>query len=250
MFILCESCEAISSQVVLHKVSAAVQTLAQAMPKRKVIGADDLKVDNVPYIAIGAKKPPVHIPLLVECGVTCVAINSTDVWLTNVVGDRTRSDKHFIIKDFIAVVLSALSKERPAEEEIETAGRPSERETAGRLAGEEAVGRRTLVLDDDSDAEALEDIPMDEDKDDLSCASVVCSVRVMQPATSMTSWSGHEEPGESQASKRRRSAEVLHGAGYDFMDLAERVGDWLVERLRTYKMSMEVQLRCMPDGRG
>ena len=66
----------------------------------------------------------------------------------------------------------------------------------------------------------------------------------------MTSWSGHEEPGESQASKRRRSAEVLHGAGYDFMDLAERVGDWLVERFRTYKMSMEVQLRCMPDGRG
>jgi len=158
---------------VFHKVSAAVQTLAQAMPKRKVMDAEDLKVESVPYSAIGAKKPPEPIPLLVECGATCVAINSTDVWLNKVVGDRIRSDKHFIIKDFIAVVL------RPAEEEIETAGRPAERETALRPAGEEAVGRRALVLDDDSDAEALEDIPMDEDKDVfwlcISCVFSPCN---------------------------------------------------------------------------
>ena len=149
------------------------------MPKRKVIDADDLKVESVPYSAIGAKKPPVPIPFLVECGATCVAINSTDVWLNKVVGDRIRSDKHFIIKDFIVVVLSALSKERPAEEEIETAGRPAERETAWRLAGEEAVGRRALVLDDDSDAEASEDIPMDGDKDVfwlcISCVFSPCN---------------------------------------------------------------------------
>ena len=80
------------------------------MPKRKVIDADDLKVESVPCIVIGATKPPVPIPLLVECGVTCVAINSTDVWLNKVVGDRIRSDKHFVIKDFIAGVLSALSE--------------------------------------------------------------------------------------------------------------------------------------------
>ena len=139
--------------------------MAQAMPKRKVIDADDLKVESVPYSAIGAKKPPEPIPLLVECGATCVAINSTDVWLTNVVGDRTRSDKHFIIKDFIAVVLSALSKERPAEEEIETAGRPAERETAWRPAGEDASGGLRRLLESDSDVEALSDTPMVDDKD-------------------------------------------------------------------------------------
>ena len=90
------------------------------MPKRKVIAADDLTVQSVPCIVIGATKPPVPIPLLTECGATCVAINSTDVWLNKVVGDRIRSDRHFVIKNFITGLLSALIAIRSDEEDVET----------------------------------------------------------------------------------------------------------------------------------
>ena len=135
------------------------------MPKRKVIDVDDLKVENVPCILMGGSKLPVPIPLLSECGVTCVAINSTDVWLNKVVGDRIRSDKHFVIKNFIAGVLSALSDSRSAEEDVPTVGTPIADKAARRLAAGEKVSAMAMALEDDSDVEDLCNIPMEEDKE-------------------------------------------------------------------------------------
>ena len=123
------------------------------MPKRKAVVVDDLTVERVACVIIGAMKTPVPIPLLLECGVTCVAINSTDTWLNKVVGDRIRSDRHFVIKNFIAGLLSALSAIRSDEEDVgrqrgdlleETA-----EETARRLAGGEKVSQMALLLEDD-----------------------------------------------------------------------------------------------------
>ena len=139
------------------------------MPKRKATVADDLTVERVACVVIGAMKTPVPIPLLLECGVTCVTINSTDTWLNKVVGDRIRSDRHFVIKNFIAGLLSALSAIRSDEEDVgrqrgdlleETA-----EETARRLAGGEKVSQMALLLEDDSDVDALNETPMEEDKE-------------------------------------------------------------------------------------
>ena len=135
------------------------------MPKRRVIEIDDLRVESVPCIIVGASKPPVPIPLLTECGVTCIAINSTDAWLNKVVGDRIRSDKHFVIKDFITGVLGALAACRSGEEDEEAMGRPIAKETARRLAGDDKVSLMSLALEQDSDAEDLAAMPMHEDKD-------------------------------------------------------------------------------------
>ena len=60
----------------------------------------------------------------------------------------------------------------------------------------------------------------------------------------------YEGPGESRPVKRHRSAEVLYGAGVDFMDFAERVGNILVQRFGAYEITMEVRFHRMPDGRG
>jgi len=135
------------------------------MPKRKVIVADDLTVQRIACIVVGATKTPVPIPLLIECGVTCVAINSTDTWLNKVVGDRIRSDKHFVIKNFIAGLLSALSAIRSDGEDVGTVGSPTAEETARRLAGGEKVSQMAMALEEDSDVDALNDIPMSEDKE-------------------------------------------------------------------------------------
>ena len=135
------------------------------MPKRKVIVADDLAVQSVACIVICATKSPVPIPLLTECGVTCVAINSADTWLNKVIGDRIRSDTHFVIKNFIAGLLSALSAIRSDEEDVGTVGSPTAEETARRLAGGEKVSQMAMALEEDSDGDALNDIPMSEDKE-------------------------------------------------------------------------------------
>ena len=135
------------------------------MPKRKAVVVDDLTVERVACVIIGAMKTPVPIPLLLECGVTCVAINSTDTWLNKVVGDRIRSDRHFVIKNFIAGLLSALSAIRSDGEDVGTVGSPTAEETARRLAGGEKVSQMAMTLEEDSDVDALNDIPMSEDKE-------------------------------------------------------------------------------------
>jgi hypothetical protein len=84
------------------------------------------------------------------------------------------------------------------------------------------------------------------------CPLVSC-LRAMQSTTPHLSPCDvfrYEGVGESRPVKRHRSAEVLHGAGVDFMDFAERVGNIVVQRFQAYEITMEVRFHRMPTGRG
>ena len=150
---------------------APVEVLARppcVMAKRASSGVDAVVVEMVHCVRVGARARPLPNPLIKECGATCVPINSTDPWLNKVVGDRTRADASYLIKEFIDGVLGELSSKHtestPTTER--SLGGESTQGKEGSL-GPEAVrpaGRRGLRFDSDSDNEALEAIPMSEDK--------------------------------------------------------------------------------------
>ena len=88
------------------------------MPKRRAPSdVDTMRIAQHPCVVLGSKKKLVPIPLIQECGATCVAINSADGWLNQVVADRCRGDSCFIVKEFVDDLIRALEQERGAPEE-------------------------------------------------------------------------------------------------------------------------------------
>ena len=130
----------------------------RAMPKRGQAPAlDDMKVEKVDCLIMGPKAPAVPLPTIKECGVTCVPINGSDHWLTQIVSGRCRGDASLVVKEFIDEVLSVLGA--AAAGGGETGGQPL---VAAEGAGESSAeprGRAAMGLDDDSDEEELALVP-------------------------------------------------------------------------------------------
>ena len=142
------------------------------MPKRKPpIDADAMRIEKHPCVIWGSKRNIVPIPLIQECGVTCVAINSFDHWLNKVVADRCRGDSCLIVKEFVDDLIRTLEGVREAPvENTERSVCPDE----GASTDAPAKGRAAMGLDSDSDEEVLAETPVD---DKTSRKKPVCSLR-------------------------------------------------------------------------
>ena len=104
----------------------------------------------------GKSRKCVLIPTIKECGVTCVPINSSDSWLSQLLGDRARGDGALIVKEFVEDLRDAIRRETGAAPLTEE--RSSEAK-ANDSTGE-PVGRQAMGLDDDSEEEALAEKPV------------------------------------------------------------------------------------------
>ena len=130
------------------------------MPKRRPPSdVDTMRIAQHPCVILGPKKQPIPIPLIQECGATCVPINSADGWLNKVVADRCRGDSCLIVKEFVDDLIRTLGREREAlDENTERSVRPD----VGVLADTPAKGRAAMHLDSDSDEGVLAETPVDD----------------------------------------------------------------------------------------
>ena len=133
----------------------------RAMPKRKQAPAlDDMRVEKIDCVILGRKVQPVPIPTIKECGVTCVPLNSTDHWLTQVASGRCRGDASLVVKEFVEDVLSVLLAAEGAGESPPTPrGRSLAAAGGARESPPEPKGRAAMGLDDDSDEAELALVP-------------------------------------------------------------------------------------------
>ena len=73
------------------------------MPKKQSVTHDSISIADLPCVVVGSgyRARLVPIPTFKESGATCVAINSTDNWISKVVGDKGRADGQLVIKEFV-----------------------------------------------------------------------------------------------------------------------------------------------------
>ena len=125
------------------------------MPKRADHAAVDcIRLEKVDCVILGGKKCPVPIPVITERGVTCVPVNSTDMWLNKVVGDRCRGDSQLVIQEFVREVLQMLQQGEESKERSSDAGGEGECPPLPPLA-DAPKGRAAMGLDCDSDEAEL-----------------------------------------------------------------------------------------------
>ena len=118
-----------------------------------------MRIENHPCVIWGSKRNLVPIPLIQECGATCVAINSADGWLNKVVADRCRGDSCLIVKEFVDDLIRTLEGVREApDENTERSVCPD----VGALTDTPAKGRAAMHLDSDSDEEVLAETSVDD----------------------------------------------------------------------------------------
>ena len=128
------------------------------MPKRGQAPAlDDMKVEKVDCLIMGHKAPAVPLPTIKECGVTCVPINGSDHWLTQVVSGRCRGDASLVAKEFIDEVLSVLGTADC--DGGETGGKNAVAAEDAGASSHTPKGRAAMGLDDDSDEAELAVVP-------------------------------------------------------------------------------------------
>ena len=118
-----------------------------------------MRIERHPCVVLGPRKQIVPIPLIQECGATCVAINSTDGWLNKVVADRCRGDSCLIVKEFVDDLIRALGREHEVAEEGTERSVPPDVEV---VADTPAKGRAAMHLDSDSEEEVLAEAPVDD----------------------------------------------------------------------------------------
>ena len=129
------------------------------MPKRRQPPeTDNMRISQHPCVSLGRGKQLVPIPLIQECGVTCVAINSHDGWLNRVVADRCRGDSCLVVKEFVDDLIRTLGRERETPEENTERSVCSD---AGVSADIPVKGRAAMHLDSDSDEGVLAETPVD-----------------------------------------------------------------------------------------
>ena len=127
------------------------------MPKRSGSAhAGAIRVEHVACVTRGDKSQPLPVPTITECGVTCVPINSSDAWLNKIVGERTRGDGQLVVKEFVDDILVELARVQEAAMQTEEGSSGAK----GSDAAEEPLGRSAMGLDDDSEEEALAEMPM------------------------------------------------------------------------------------------
>ena len=135
------------------------------MPKRRPSSdVDNMRIETHPCVVLGSKKSLVPIPLIQECGATCVAINSHDGWLNKVVADRCRGDSCLIVKEFVDDLISTLSRGREvtgesAEPSVQPGVGASSTDTPSKDTP--SKGRAAMHLDSDSDEGVLAETPAD-----------------------------------------------------------------------------------------
>ena len=130
------------------------------MPKRGQVPAlDDMKVEKVDCLIMGHKAPAVPLPTIKECGVTCVPINGSDHWLTQVISGRCRGDASLVAKEFIDEVLSVLGTADCGGGE--TGGKNAVAAEGAGASSHTPKGRAAMGLDDDSDEAELAVVPRD-----------------------------------------------------------------------------------------
>ena len=128
------------------------------MPKRTQAPAlADLRLEKVECLVTGRKAQPIPIPQIQECGMTCVPINSTDHWLTQIASGRCRGDASLVVKEFVDEVLSVLAA--AADGGGETRGRPLVAAEGAGGSPPNPKGRAAMGLDDDSDEAELALVP-------------------------------------------------------------------------------------------
>ena len=131
------------------------------MPKRALPGADELNVEAFQCVAMGARSMLVPVPTIQECGVTCVPINSTDHWLSKIVGNRCRGDAGLVVKEFVDGVLDAIKSAPALEAPSEPIAGGGQGESPGKT---DMKGCAAIGLNSDSDEDELAARPGDTGK--------------------------------------------------------------------------------------
>ena len=119
------------------------------MPKIKKGVVADMTFDNFPGFKIPGQTAPVLLPTVIDCGVTCICVNGSAGWLSQLLSrGKQDADCVGVVQAFCEEVYTALRVQgRGSSDLVPVAG------AAGQ--GVPGKGRSALGLDDDSDEETL-----------------------------------------------------------------------------------------------